>query len=144
MPLNLFVRQTSEQIERVFESSAANTILKLNGQGRTAVGVGSPSLSIDDSSENVGYLITGRYHTSEKADPKIGIRWLLEDSVSWNDNTSSYVVQQSATRWTRFGAVFTPPDNANGLQYWVLNVDADSSLYVDNLGLFRIPLPCRK
>ncbi|MBX2997176.1 MAG: hypothetical protein KF893_01605 [Caldilineaceae bacterium] len=140
----LYGRQTHEHTRLLYEfpDLGANMILQLDGKGATAVGLGSDPLEITDPASPAAYLISGRYRSEGEAMPRIGIRWLLRDAQGWGDNVSSYVVQQGAAEWTSFAGLQLPHAQADTFQYWVLNADANSQLYVDNLGLFRVPLPC--
>lgn len=144
MPRSLYTRQMAHHTMLQYEAPeiADNMVLILNGDGDTSVGLGSLPIPIVTEHNSVAYLVTGHYRTIGEADPRIGIRWLLREATAWNENVSSHVVQQSSADWVQFAGLTTPPINAERLQYWVLNVDAQSELHVDNLGLFPISLPC--
>ncbi len=144
LPQPLFTRQTPKHVLLEYETpdNPENLVLRLEGQGQTPVGVGSSPISLATTEPARAFLVTGRYRTVGDAVPRIGIRWLLQDGGSWDDNLSSYVVTETAGDWTHFAGVRIPPDGADQLQYWALNADADSQLHLDNLGLFPIDLPC--
>jgi hypothetical protein len=144
LPRALYGRQTPDHTALRYGSPVPgeNMVLELCGRGDTPAGVGSTPTEIPQARHSTVYLITGRYRTFGDAQPKIGIRWLLEGAARWSDNVSSYAIQQPAAEWTRFAALMTPPEKAIALQYWVLNADAVSRMQVDDLGLFLVPLPC--
>jgi hypothetical protein len=143
MPMPLFRDQEIDHTTLAYESQRKqNLVLVLNGKGDSSVGLGSRKADISTDRRDIGYLITGRYRSTSGAAPHIGVRWWLQDVVSWNDNESSYLVQKPSERWERFAGLLTPPDDASEVQIWVLNLDKTSSLRVDNLGLFRVPVFC--
>ena len=144
LPRRLYVRQTQQHTQVVYESpdTGQNMVLLLDSQGDTSVGLGSSPMAVSATPVQEGYLVTGRYRTTGEAAPRIGIRWLLKDAKEWNDNVSSYIVREAADEWTPFAGILPPHPKAESFQYWVLNADAASQLFVDNLGIFPIPLPC--
>jgi hypothetical protein len=119
-----------------------NMILTLYGRGQMSVGLGSPRVDVPTGQGDVGYLVTGWYQSTEGAVPRIGVRWWLRDAVSWDDNVSTYAVEQPSTDWVGFARLAIPPENTDRVQAWIINADEFSHLSVDNLGLFRVPLPC--
>lgn len=124
------------------EGQTQDMALELHGKGQTMVGLESTPVDVPVSSTDVGYLVAGWYQTTEDAVPKIGIRWLLKDAVVWDDNISSYAVTQPSAKWSPFARLTMPPDSTAQVRLWVLNINEIARLQVDNLGLFRVPLPC--
>jgi len=149
LPCQIYGSQLQQQTQLVYEfpETGQNMVLLLGGRRNSRVGhsrVGLCSLPIDIPSHSTreAYLVTGRYRTVGEAMPYIGIRWLLRDAQKWDDNISAYVVQRIADEWTSFAAILPSHLAAKSLEYWVINADASAQLYVDNLGLFSVSLPC--
>jgi len=144
LPNRLYGAQELIHTALAYESPLQNhnMILTLYGRGQTWVGLGSPHVDGPTGQGEVGYLVTGRYQSTEGAVPRIGVRWWLRDAASWDDNVSTYAVEQPSTDWVRFARLAIPPENTDRVQAWIINADDFSHLYVDNLGLFRVPLPC--
>lgn len=133
------VQHTKFQYDSSPETS--NIVLTLDGQGESAVGVGSSLVPVQDAIPTA-YLFAGRYRTAGAAVPRIGARWIIEGAREWDDHISQYAVTQPSSSWTQFSRLMAPPENAEQVQFWTLNADASSRLSVDDLALLRVPLPC--
>ncbi|MEM4724182.1 MAG: hypothetical protein QXP01_04150 [Candidatus Hadarchaeum sp.] len=144
LPVALYSRQTQQHTRLLYEipESGQNMILELYGKGETSVGLGSSSLEIPAEFVGQAYLVTGRYRTDGEAVPRIGVRWLLKSAKEWDENVSSYIVRTATDEWISFAGILLPHPDAESFQYWALNANPNSRLYVDNLGVFPISLPC--
>ncbi|OQA21855.1 MAG: hypothetical protein BWY63_01093 [Chloroflexi bacterium ADurb.Bin360] len=144
LPKQLYSRQQQQHTQILYDYSqiGKNMALLLDGQGDTPVGLASLPIAISARPISMAYFVTGRYRTDDEAIPRIGLRWLLREAEEWNDNISSYLVHESANEWTPYAGISLPHPEAESFQYWVINADPSSRLYVDNLGVFEIPLPC--
>lgn len=144
LPKQLYSRQQQQHTQILYDYSqiGKNMVLLLDGQGDAPVGLASLPIAISAKPISMAYFVTGRYHTDEEAIPRIGLRWLLREAEEWNDNISSYLVHERANGWTPYAGILLPHPEAESFQYWVINADPSSRLYVDNLGVFEIPLPC--
>lgn len=140
---NRFYRQTPQNTQIIYEypETVQNMFLMLYGHGEGRVGIGSQSITIPPAPHREAYLITGRYRTHGEAEPRIGINYLLEDGSGFGTNLSWFADQPSRD-WSQFAGFWLPPSNAAHLSYWVLNLDSASKLYVDDLGLFSVPVSC--
>jgi hypothetical protein len=119
-----------------------NMTLLLNGHGMASVGLSTQPITLSEGGLDIAYLVTGRFRSDETAVPRIGIRWLLKGARTFRDNVSTYAVSQPSPQWMPYAGLFTPPVEAKGLQYWMLNADRSTNLQIDDLGLWRIPLLC--
>ncbi len=119
-----------------------NMTLLLNGHGEEAVGVSTRPIAFPADTSGIAYLVTGRFRSDETAVPRIGIRWMLTGARSFGDNVSTYVVSKPNPYWVSYAGLFVPPNEAESLEYWVVNEDRATDLQVDDLGLWPIPLPC--
>lgn len=133
----------SQDVALVYEHPPenGNVVLLIRGQEGSISGLSSKAVAIIND-PCVAYVIAGRYRSQSGSQPLIGVRWLLKDAQSWDDNASTYVVNTPSMAWITFTALLSPPSDAEKAQMWVLNVNSVGELQVDDLGFFEIHLPC--
>ena len=143
-PVKIYGQEGTNDSALVYEYPhlSKNMTLRLNGGGILPVGVSTTGITFPKNEQDTAYLVIGRFRSDDFAKPFIGVRWLLEGSKEFGDNISSYVVAQPSLHWRSFAGLFVPPDESYGLQYWIYNADPSSDLKVDDVGLWRVPLPC--
>lgn len=117
-------------------------MLAMEGTNDTYIGLRSSLVDVQTGGHSIGYLVVGEYRSTANAKVQVGIRWLLK-GATFQDNISSHAVCcQSSTEWTRFARLAVPPDNADKVRLWIVELNGLARLYVDNLALFHVPLPC--
>ncbi len=143
LPFSLHGEQIYTDLIYAEPNISQNMTLLINGQGKISpVGLSTRSINILPLAQDVAYLVVGRFRSDETAVPQIGIRWMLKGVQTFGDNVSTYAVSQPSPQWMPYAGLFTPPVEAEKLQYWILNADPSTNLQIDDLGLWRIPLLC--
>lgn len=117
-------------------------VLSLQSNGKAPVGLGTNKVLVSDNGRRAVFLIAGKYRTTIDAEPKIGIRWLLENATKWSDNSSIYVMKKVFLNWEEFISLQAAPSGTVATQLWILNQDISSGMWADNLILVQIPRPC--
>ncbi|MBN1920600.1 MAG: hypothetical protein JW892_05105 [Anaerolineae bacterium] len=144
LPLSLYGGASGSQgVALVYEHPPENrnVVLTIRGQEGSISGLSSEAMTIIND-PCVAYVVTAKYRSLPGSQPLIGVRWLLKDAQSWDDNVSTYVVNAPNATWTTSVALLSPPSDAEKAQLWVLNINSVGELQVDDLGFFEIHLPC--
>ena len=115
--------------------------LVLRGNDRGLVGLGSATIDVADARTSA-YLVVGRYRSDYDARPQVGLRWLRSVKAMSEADQSTYVVTTSSTDWQHFAGILAPPPDVTAFQVWAINAVEGTNVWVDDLAVLEIQLPC--
>ena len=139
LPFLVYDDQTEQQFNLIYDPPyvVENVILHTTSNSHSAVGLSSSENP--NTLLNQKVLITGRYRSSYNADPRIGVSWYNENL---NETFARYIIDKPSLEWTKYAGLISIPNEAKTFQYWVLNVEPNTKLDIDNIGMFAVPSLC--
>lgn len=143
----LFGSQSIKDTSLVYDSKShpkeSNMVLEFGEMDQLPIGLRSERKEVLEAEINSAFWFSGRYRTSPTAEPRIGYRWILESAQSWDDNISKHIVTNPSTDWKLFQEIRMSSPGTELVEIWMMNLEPMERMWVDDLILLTLPLPCR-
>jgi hypothetical protein len=143
LPYALYSAQVPKDtaVEFVTSEQGGSMALVLKGNDRGLVGLGSAVIDVTHT-QSSAYLVVGRYRSDLDARPQIGLRWLTSTNVASEIDRIAYVVTTPSVNWQYFAGILSPPPGITAVQLWAISANEGTNIWVDDLAVIEIQLPC--
>jgi hypothetical protein len=141
LPNLVYPGQKEEQFSLIYDPpyEVKNIILRTINKNSSVKGIGLSSNRYLNTLANQKIFIIGRYRSSHNADPRIGVTWYREDLKATH---ATYIIDKPSTEWITYAGLIDVPSKAKTYQYRVSHFSPNTTLDVDNLGMFIVPSLC--